>query len=132
VLTLLTDVRERWTVPDGRILGHSDVAPDRKEDPGELFPWKRLAEAATASGPNRRRLRDPRLRWTIRDRACSPCRGAAPARVRRQADGTFAAEDATIVTAFQRHWRQARVDGIADGETRARLVAVLRAAQAVA
>ena len=45
VIGLVGDIRTRWTVPDGRIVGHSDVAPDRKEDPGELFPWKRLAEA---------------------------------------------------------------------------------------
>ena len=42
---LIADVRSRWTIPDARILGHADVAPDRKEDPGELFPWKQLAEA---------------------------------------------------------------------------------------
>jgi N-acetylmuramoyl-L-alanine amidase len=45
VISLLDDIRARWTIPDDRILGHSDVAPARKEDPGELFPWKRLAEA---------------------------------------------------------------------------------------
>ena len=45
VIALLSDIRERWEIPDGRILGHSDVAPSRKEDPGELFPWKRLAMA---------------------------------------------------------------------------------------
>jgi N-acetylmuramoyl-L-alanine amidase len=45
LIDLLADIRERWDVPDGRILGHSDVAPDRKIDPGELFPWARLAAA---------------------------------------------------------------------------------------
>ncbi|MGE5502381.1 MAG: N-acetylmuramoyl-L-alanine amidase, partial [Ignavibacteriales bacterium] len=45
VIDLIADIRSRWTIPDGRILAHSDVAPERKEDPGELFPWKRLAEA---------------------------------------------------------------------------------------
>ena len=44
-IELLADIRSRWTIPDERILAHSDVAPDRKTDPGELFPWKRLAEA---------------------------------------------------------------------------------------
>ena len=45
VMALVADVRSRWMVPDVNIVGHSDVAPDRKDDPGELFPWKRLAEA---------------------------------------------------------------------------------------
>ena len=44
VIRLLDDIRGRWSIENTRILGHSDVAPARKEDPGELFPWKRLAE----------------------------------------------------------------------------------------
>src|SRR5215469_8262132 len=45
VIDLLDDIRGRRRIPDARILGHSDVAPDRKQDPGERFPWKRLAQA---------------------------------------------------------------------------------------
>ena len=45
LIELMDDIRSRWTVPESRILGHSDVAPARKTDPGELFPWKRLAQA---------------------------------------------------------------------------------------
>ena len=45
VIALVADIRTRWEIEDNRILGHSDVAPARKEDPGELFPWRRLAEA---------------------------------------------------------------------------------------
>ena len=43
VIRLLDAIRSRWTIPDTRILAHSDVAPDRKEDPGEFFPWAELA-----------------------------------------------------------------------------------------
>jgi len=45
LIALIGDIRSRWSIPDNRIIAHSDLAPDRKEDPGELFPWKRLAEA---------------------------------------------------------------------------------------
>ncbi|MBW8303110.1 MAG: N-acetylmuramoyl-L-alanine amidase, partial [Brevundimonas sp.] len=45
VISLVSDVRARWTIPDARIIAHSDLAPDRKQDPGERFPWKRLAGA---------------------------------------------------------------------------------------
>ncbi|WP_333587351.1 N-acetylmuramoyl-L-alanine amidase, partial [Phenylobacterium sp.] len=45
LIALIADIRTRWMVPDARIIGHSDVAPSRKIDPGELFPWKRLAAA---------------------------------------------------------------------------------------
>ena len=45
LIALLGEIRERWDIANGRIVGHSDIAPDRKVDPGERFPWKRLAEA---------------------------------------------------------------------------------------
>ena len=38
VIALISDIRGRWTIADNRIIAHSDLAPDRKEDPGELFP----------------------------------------------------------------------------------------------
>ena len=129
LIGLLDAVRGRWTIPNGRILGHSDVAPDRKVDPGEKFPWKRLAQ-------------DGHGLWVEPDAA-----PGAPLALGDQGTGVFAlqagltrlgydsapsgrfdAHTETIVTAFQRHWRPERVDGIADGETRARLVRLLRAA----
>jgi N-acetylmuramoyl-L-alanine amidase len=132
VTALLTDMRERWTVPDGRIIGHSDVAPARKEDPGELFPWKRLAEAGHGVWAEPAPAPGPPLSVGDQGPGVLAMQGA----LRRlgydaKPTGEFSAEDAVIVTAFQRHWRQERVDGMADGETRARLVAVLRAAQAL-
>ena len=45
LVALLDDIRGRWDIPDSRILGHSDVAPARKQDPGERFPWQALAKA---------------------------------------------------------------------------------------
>jgi N-acetylmuramoyl-L-alanine amidase len=131
VIELVTEIRTRWTVPDARILAHSDVAPARKEDPGELFPWKRLAEAGHGL-------------WA--EPAAAP---GAPLKVGDDGPGVFALQagltrlgydsppsgqydeaTATIVRAFQRHWRPAKVDGHADGETRARLIALLRLAAA--
>ena len=40
VIALITDIRTRWDIADGRIVGHSDIAPERKDDLGELFFWK--------------------------------------------------------------------------------------------
>jgi len=51
VIALVKDIRSRHDVPLTNIVGHSDVAPQRKEDPGELFPWKRLAAEGLAIGP---------------------------------------------------------------------------------
>lgn len=128
VIKLVDEIRGRWTVPDGRILGHSDVAPARKEDPGELFPWARLAAAGHGL-------------WVGPPPSPGPPLGdgdegvgvfafqAGLARLGYDCppSGKFDPDTTTIARAFQRHWRPERVDGVADGETRARLVALLRA-----
>ncbi|MFC3079568.1 N-acetylmuramoyl-L-alanine amidase [Phenylobacterium terrae] len=129
VLELVADIRSRWTIEDRNIVGHSDVAPNRKIDPGELFPWKRLAEeghglwvepapapgAALAEGEEGAGVFAFQAGLTRLGYDCPP-------------SGRFDADTTTIVKAFQRHWRPERVDGIADGETRARLIALLRLA----
>ena len=127
VIALVGDIRTRWTVDDDRIIGHSDVAPDRKDDPGELFPWKRLAEAghglwveppaapgaSLAEGEESTGVFALQAGLTRLGYDCAP-------------SGRFDAHTKAVVTAFQRHWRQEKVDGVADGETRARLIGLLR------
>jgi N-acetylmuramoyl-L-alanine amidase len=131
VIGLVTDIRQRWTIEDALILGHSDVAPRRREDPGELFPWAELAAAGhglwveppPAPGP-----------------ALSLGDGGLPVIVLRGAlarlgydipvQGDYDDDLARVVTAFQRHWVQTRIDGVADGDTRARLMALLKLAAA--
>ena len=127
VIALLSDIRSRWTVPDSRILGHSDVAPARKIDPGELFPWRRLAreghglwvEPPGAPGAELAEG-DEGLGVMALQGALSRLGYESPV------TGRFDGNTATIVRAFQRHWVQYRCDGVADGETRARLMALLR------
>jgi len=127
VIGLVADIRARWTIDDGNIVGHSDVAPERKQDPGELFPWKQLAEAGhglwaevppapgspLAEGEEGAAVFALQAGFTRLGYDCAP-------------SGSFDAHTTAVVTAFQRHWRPALVDGIADGETRARLIALLR------
>ena len=129
VIALLGDMRSRWTIPDERVLGHSDVAPDRKTDPGELFPWRTLAAAghgmwveppdapgaALAEG-------DEGLGVLALQSALARFGYDCPK------TGRYDDDVAAIVRAFQRHWRPERVDGAADGGTRARLMALLRMA----
>lgn len=45
LMALLGDLKARWSIPAANVLGHGDVAPGRKVDPGALFPWRRLAAA---------------------------------------------------------------------------------------
>ena len=129
VIALIGDIRSRWTIEDGRILGHSDVAPARKEDPGELFPWKRLAQAGHGLWVEPEAA--PGLPLALGEEGAGVF--ALQAGVTRLGydcapSGRFDADTATVIRAFQRHWRQEKVDGIADGMTRARLIALLRAA----
>lgn len=129
VIDLLADIRTRWMIEDGRIVGHSDVAPDRKDDPGELFPWKTLAEAGhglwveppPAPGAPLGEGADGAGVFALQAGLTRLGYDCAPS-------GTFDAHTKSVVRAFQRHWRQEKFDGVADGETRARLIALLRAA----
>ncbi|RAK51297.1 N-acetylmuramoyl-L-alanine amidase [Phenylobacterium deserti] len=129
VIELVGDIRSRWTIEDRNIVGHSDVAPERKTDPGELFPWKRLAEAGHGlwaevppapglplkEGEEGAGVFALQAGFTRLGFDCAP-------------SGKFEPRTTAVVRAFQRHWRPAKVDGIADGETRARLIALLRLA----
>ena len=129
VIALCADIRSRWAVDDGHIVGHSDVAPARKDDPGELFPWKRLAEhghglwvdAPAAPGEPLKRGDDGVGVFAMQAAFTRLGYDLPP-------DGKFDEATEQVVTAFQRHWRQGRVDGIADGATRAQLIALLRLA----
>jgi N-acetylmuramoyl-L-alanine amidase len=127
VIALLTDIRTRWTIPDALILGHSDVAPARKQDPGERFPWKTLAAAGHGLWVDPDPA--PGLPLGLGDEGLGVLvlqNALARLGYALSATGHFDAATRTVVTAFQRHWAQHRVDGLADGETRARLMALLR------
>lgn len=131
VIALVGAIRGRWPIENARILGHSDVAPARKEDPGELFPWRRLAEAGHGLWFEPVPAPGPAL--TVGDTGVGVF--ALQAGLHRLGfeplpSGSYDEDTATLVRAFQRHWRPDKVDGIADGETRARLMGLLQMASA--
>jgi N-acetylmuramoyl-L-alanine amidase len=129
VIELISDIRSRWEVEDRDIVGHSDVAPDRKEDPGERFPWKRLAEAGHGLWAEPQAAPGAPVGEGEEGAAVFALQaGLTRLGYDLPPTGLFDAPTAAVVRAFQRHWRQDRVDGIADGETRARLIALLRLA----
>ncbi len=107
------------------VVGHSDIAPDRKQDPGELFPWARLARAGIGLYP----LDVPDLGTAEDADDTAPVRRDL-ARIGYdviEEDGMDQALGITL-TAFQRHWRPEAVTGRADRGTRARIEAVARLA----
>jgi len=120
VETLGLDIIARRRIPAHRIVGHSDIAPTRKSDPGELFDWPRLARAGIGLWPepaaelHRRRGRGVGI--VERARALADL-----ARIGYQVEP---ANVEPAIAAFQRRFRPERWDGRLDGETSARLVEV--------
>jgi len=126
VEALGADILSRRPIPPWRIVGHSDIAPDRKSDPGELFDWPRLAQAGIGLWPkpvaNAERGRGRGVGVVMRAAALADL-GAIGYCV----DPT-AVEIA--LAAFQRRFRPERWDGLLDVETLHRLTAVRAAVDA--
>ncbi|MEE7489450.1 N-acetylmuramoyl-L-alanine amidase [Methylobacterium oryzae] len=119
VIALARDILGRWPIPPERVLAHSDVAPERKEDPGEIFPWDRLAAGGVGHHLPPARLQDGR--FFARGDAGQPVEALQAMFALYGYDlpvtGMFDARTQAVVTAFQRHFRPARVDGVADAST---------------
>nr|WP_281378543.1 N-acetylmuramoyl-L-alanine amidase [Brevundimonas lenta] len=135
VISLISDIRTRWTIPDARIIGHSDLAPERKQDPGELFPWKRLASVGHGLWfePAHERIAALGAPLGVGDEGLGVIvlrAGLHRLGYGLKPGGDYDDETRLTVEAFQRHWRPAKVDGVADGETRATLMGVLQLATA--
>jgi N-acetylmuramoyl-L-alanine amidase len=112
LVPLVHDIMSRHGITRGNVVGHSDIAPARKLDPGELFPWGRLARLRLALPRPTRNLMDPH--WSD---------GAFLLALERF--GYDIAEPQAAVIAFQRRFRPELIDGIIDGECRAILLALL-------
>lgn len=114
-LDLLGALVARHGIAPGDVVGHSDIAPARKDDPGELFPWGRLAAAGVGLYPPEDlpagRAFDP----------ASTQRGLAAYGYACPVSGAWDAPTEAVIRAFQRHFRPARIDGIWCADCAARL-----------
>ncbi|RIV83273.1 N-acetylmuramoyl-L-alanine amidase [Aurantiacibacter xanthus] len=113
LIPLVHSIVKRHDIPRANVVAHSDIAPDRKVDPGELFPWDRLAQVGLClARPERLDLGDP-----------------------LDNDGAFLlaldrfgydiTDQRKVVEAFQRRWRPEQIDGVIDAECRAILFQLL-------
>jgi N-acetylmuramoyl-L-alanine amidase len=120
LIALAHAIRSRLQIPDERILGHSDVAPGRKLDPGELFPWAKLAEAGIGLWPDTIVKPVP---------AVGVSATSSTEEIRRlqeklksfgygvEASGAYDVATRSAVLAFKRHWSPAGLDDAADAAT---------------
>jgi len=120
VENLCRDILGRHPIPPHRVVGHSDIAPDRKSDPGELFDWLRLARAGIGLWPQ------PAAGLAaLRGRGVGVLeRTRALADLGRIGYCVSEADAAIVLAAFQRRFRPERWDGIFDAESCARLAEI--------
>lgn len=112
LIPLIADIKDRHGITRGNIVGHSDIAPVRKRDPGELFPWGRLARLRLALPRPTRNLLDPE--WS-----------EAGFLLALERFGYDVGDPLAAIVAFQRRFRPELIDGEIDGECRAILLALL-------
>jgi N-acetylmuramoyl-L-alanine amidase len=123
-IALCREIAERHKIGARDLVAHSDIAPARKKDPGELFPWDRLAMAGLGYWPGH----VARRRRTIRDFGPGDADDAVAFVQRDLAEigyacpqtGTLDPATSDVLCAFQRRYRPWRIDGRLDGETHAR------------
>ena len=112
VIRLVADIKQRHRIGRGNVVGHSDVAPARKRDPGELFPWGQLARLRLALPRPTKNLMDPD--WT-----------EAGFLLALERFGYDVSDKLAAIIAFQRRFRPELIDGDIDAECRMILLALL-------
>jgi N-acetylmuramoyl-L-alanine amidase len=127
VIALCRGIMLRRGVPTHRVLAHSDVAPSRKKDPGEKFPWHSLANSGVGHWVQPAPIvRGDSLKLgTISDAVGDMQAAFARYGYGIPTSGQYDGATMEVISAFQRHFRPARVDGIADHSTMATLSALL-------
>lgn len=112
VIRLVHDIKDRYEITRGNIVGHSDIAPARKRDPGELFPWGKLARLRLALPRPTQNLMDPM--WT-----------QSGFLIALERFGYDVSDPLAAIMAFQRRFRPELIDGEIDAECRMILLALL-------
>ena len=126
VIKLVSDIANRYQISPENIVGHSDVAPSRKLDPGPAFPWKQLADAGLGRWFNDSQANQylqqfkgrgvPDARW-FQNQLKRVGYGVSET-------GVLDNQTKAAINAFQLHYRPSQVSGLPDAETAARLLAL--------
>ena len=123
VILLLHEILPRWDLKPSCVVAHSDIAPDRKKDPGEKFPWRRLAKAGVSIWPE----------YVAMQAVASPDISLIQRQLRAFGygiDETGALDERTriVIEAFQRRFRPSLINGKPDDETQMLLASLTRIA----
>jgi N-acetylmuramoyl-L-alanine amidase len=122
VIALLRDILRRWPELNAkRVVAHSDIAPARKADPGEKFPWKRLAEAGVSIWPEH-----VTMQLSSDDPVSEVQQELAFIGYPLKQTGYMDEATKEALVAFQRRFRPSDISGVMDDETRYLLIAVGR------
>ncbi|SDN68593.1 N-acetylmuramoyl-L-alanine amidase [Pseudomonas arsenicoxydans] len=122
LIFLLKDISKRYNIDPGAIIGHSDIAPLRKLDPGPLFPWKRLAAEGLGIWPNEQAVARQQAQYAVE----LPSIGWFQSQLAHLGYATPQTGELDVATrhvlaAFQMHFRPTRFDGTPDAQTAALL-----------
>ncbi len=120
LIPLLKQIVARHNIAPENILGHNEVAPQRKQDPGPLFPWRQLADAGLINWPDAARVAGQRVVYDqlLPDAVWFQQRLALHGYPIEQT-GVFDEQTRNVLIAFQMKFRNTRFDGAPDGETAA-------------
>ncbi|MBH2961941.1 N-acetylmuramoyl-L-alanine amidase [Serratia marcescens] len=126
LIPLSRDIIQRYGIQPQDVVGHSDIAPQRKQDPGPLFPWRQLAQAGIGAWPDER---DVQRLLAGRDRHAPVPMAALLEKLARYGYAIDPSWDArqqrNVLAAFQMHFRPDDVRGEPDAESEAIVDALL-------
>jgi N-acetylmuramoyl-L-alanine amidase len=118
VITLCRAILTRHVIRRENIVGHSDVAPSRKQDPGEKFPWKQLAQSGVGLWVDPAKPGEKVMSFGDNDDKVRELqRGLIEYGYGLDESGRYDSATREVVTAFQRHFRPAQIDGVVDAST---------------
>lgn len=122
LIPLLKDIMQRYNIPPENIIGHSDIAPLRKQDPGKAFPWQRLSQQGIGAWPDPKTVNKYLAGRNVNE----------PANILRiqkalkfygysgiPLSGQLDVQTKKTLRAFQLHFRPRDIEGLADAETEA-------------
>ncbi|EKT53148.1 N-acetylmuramoyl-L-alanine amidase [Providencia sneebia] len=122
LIPLIKDIMQRYNIPAENIIGHSDIAPLRKEDPGKAFPWERLSQHGIGAWPDAATVTKYLSGRTI-DESSDLLKLQKALKFYGYTEiplsGELDEETQKTISAFQMHFRPRNIDGLPDAETEA-------------